>query len=228
MAWKSCGAWKNLGFGMLVGLLLAASPGARARAQPCCGPITPDGQKLAQLLDRSGVDHLWLARQHILWDTGEPDPERPGAGRGTHCSAYAAAIAERAGVYLLRPPEHRQTLLANAQFAWLGGDAARGEGWRPLATPVDAQEAANQGELVVAVYENPDSNRPGHIAVLRPSEKTMAELESDGPQEAQAGTHNWLSGTVAAGFRHHPGAWVPGGGGGVRFFAHAVDWTKTG
>jgi hypothetical protein len=137
-------------------------------------------------------------------------------------------MAQRAGVYLLRPPEHGQTLLANAQMAWLDSDAGRHAGWRPVVTPAEAQAAANRGELVVAVYQNPDPHRPGHIAVLRPSDKTQEQLDRDGPQEAQAGSHNWLSTDVAAGFRGHHGAWEPGGGGTMRFFAHGVDWTKAG
>jgi hypothetical protein len=215
--------------GLLMAMLLAAVPVARASAQPCCGPITPDGMNLAHLLDTSGIDHLWLIAQHVVWDTGEQDPARPGGNNHTtHCSAYAAAMAQRAGVYLLRPPEHGQALLANAQMAWLDSGAAREAGWRPVATPAQAQAAANRGELVVASYRNPDPQRPGHIAVLRPSEKTQAELDRDGPQEAQAGTHNWLSTSVAEGFHGHRGAWEPGGAGTIRFFAHAVAWPRAG
>ncbi len=112
--------------GLCFGLLLAAAPNAQAAAQPCCGPITPDGVKLAKLLDSSGVDHLWLAHEHIVWNTGAPDPARPPASRhATHCSAFAAAMAERVGIYLLRPPEHSQRLLANAQMKWLDGGAGK-------------------------------------------------------------------------------------------------------
>jgi hypothetical protein len=216
---------RRLALGLLFVLLLAAAP--RAHAQPCCGPITPDGMKLAQMLDSSGVDHLWQIAQHVIWDTGQPDPSRPGGtNRTTHCSAFAAAMAQRAGIYLLRPPQHGQTLLANAQTRWLDDGSGAADGWQPLATPAAAQAAANRGEFVVAVFRNPDPNRPGHIAILRPSEKTQAELDRDGPQETQAGAKNWISTTVANGFSHHPGAWEPGGTGGIRFFAHTVDWTK--
>ncbi len=215
--------------GMLTGLLFAAAPLAHASAQPCCGPITADGAKLAKLLDASGVDHLWLSAQHVIWQTGEQDPARPGGTKhNTHCSAFAAAMAERAGVYLLRPPEHNQNLLANAQMTWLQSSAGAEDGWRPVATPTDAQAAANRGELVVAVYQNPDPDRPGHIAVLRPSEKTQAELDADGPEEAQAGSRNWLSTNVAQGFHGHHGAWLPGGTGAIRFFAHTVTWPAAG
>jgi hypothetical protein len=185
--------------------------------------------KLARLLDRSGVEHLWLAAEHVIWDTGEPDPARPGGTRRTtHCSAFAAAMAQRVGVYLLRPPEHGQTLLSNAQMAWLDSAAGGGDGWRPVATPSDAQAAANRGELVLAMYQNPDPHRPGHVAIVRPSEKTRAQLDQDGPQETQAGSENWISISVAAGFHQHHGAWVPGGDGTIRFFAHPVAWPAQG
>jgi hypothetical protein len=32
---------------------------------------------------------------------------------------------------------------------------------------------ANHGALVVVVYETPDSQKPGHIAIVRPSEKSI-------------------------------------------------------
>lgn len=226
------GLARHAAFGLLVvlvGLLPAAWPGPRASAQPCCGPITPEGMELAHLLDSSGVDHLWLAAQHIIWDTGEQDRARPGGTKHTtHCSAYAAAMAQRAGIYLLHPPEHGQSLLANAQMTWLGGSEGTADGWRPVSTPIEAQAAANRGEFVVAVYQNPDPHRPGHIAVLRPSDKSQAALDTEGPQEAQAGERNWLTNSVAEGFLHHHGAWLPGGAGTLRFFAHTVDWSKAG
>jgi hypothetical protein len=210
---------------LALSLLLALSFAAPAQNAPCCGPITPGGERLATLLDRSGVEHLWLPHFHIEWLTGEPDPSRPGwSPTATHCSAYAAAMADRMGVYLLRPPEHGQDLLANAQLRWLAGQG-EAEGWRE----VDAKEAqtlANQGFLVLAAYENPDPRRPGHIAVIRPSEKSLAALAADGPEDAQAGAHNALSMPVAESFAGHRGAWEPDGAGGVRFFAHPVDWAK--
>lgn len=198
-------------------LCLGAAP------PPCCGPITPAGHRLAIALDRSGVDHLWQPHIHILWRTGMPDPARAGRSpKATHCSAFAAAFAANLGLYLLRPPAHGQNLLANAQFRWLAG-AGAGQGWRPVGF-VAAQTLANRGWLVLATYENPDPHRPGHIAVIRPSRKSMALLIAHGPQEAQAGGINRVSTYVARGFHFHPGAWQPGGTGAIRFYAHKVEW----
>ena len=91
-----------------------------AHGQPCCEPITAQGRQLERFLDDSGVDHLWLAGWHIDWRTGAKDRTEPGgAETKSHCSAFVAAMAERLRIYVLRPPEHRQELLANAQMRWL-------------------------------------------------------------------------------------------------------------
>ena len=193
-------------------------------AQPCCGPITPEGARLAQFLDQSGVTQRWLAGWHIDWQTGEKNRSEPGGKEAkTHCSAFVAAMAERLAIYVLRPPEHRQELLANAQMRWLR-DHGTQLGWRELASYVEAQTAANHGELVLEAFENPDPHKPGHIAIVRPSGKTRMELDRDGPQETQAGEQNAISTTTAAGFRHHPGAWEAGGLGSLRYYVHAVTW----
>src|SRR5438445_12263218 len=77
-------------------------------------------------LRRMNVESLWLAHEHVNWETGEPDKgeDYTGPGRSTHCSAFAAAVGKRLGVYMLRPPEHGQILLANAQAAWFRSPAA--------------------------------------------------------------------------------------------------------
>ena len=183
--------------------------------------ISPAGQRLLQLLDRADVTHHWLAGVHVDWKSGEPDgkverhPEH-----ATHCSAFVASLAERLYVPLLRPPEHPDHQLANAEFDWLLGEAGRSNGWVPVATPIEAQQRANRGEWVLAVYRATKEGHHGHIAVVRPAEKTAAELDADGPQITQAGTHNYQSATLAKGFDQHPQAW--GTVRAVRFFAHAL------
>ena len=211
-------------WGLVVWPLLLGLGLSNAMAQPCCGPITPDGQRLAQFLDQSDVVHRWQSGWHVDWQTGEADRPEPGGYEAkTHCSAFVAAMAMRLNVYVLRPPEHAQELLANAQLQWLRDDGAE-EGWRTLASDVDAQTAANRGELVLEAFENPNPHKPGHIAIVRPSEMTRAELDRDGPLETQAGEQNAFSVTTAEGFRHHQGAWVPGGDGEIRYYAHPVSW----
>lgn len=193
-----------------------------ARAQPCCGPVTPDGQRLVKLLDESDVEQLWLPGRHVIWRSGEPDPARPGPARGTHCSAYAAAMAQNVNVPLLHPPEHSQILLANAQYSWLSGPGLA-QDWRRVDAQA-AQSLANQGWLVLAVFANPDTNKPGHIAIIRPGLEDERILRADGPQEAQAGERNWRVTSIKHGFAFHKGAWLPGGAGGIKFFAHRIEW----
>jgi hypothetical protein len=197
------------------------SPLNAARPKSCCGEITAAGRRLAGILDGMNVESLWLAHQHVNWETGEPDRggEYEGPNKHTHCSAFAAAAAKRMGVYLLRPPEHGQQLLANAQASWLGTEDARRQGWQEISGAVHAQTEANRGHLVVVVYGNSDSHEPGHIAIVRPSEKSAAALERNGPQIIQAGTHNHASMAARIGFASHPEAWPTG----VRYYVHQPD-----
>lgn len=196
---------------------LATLAGQRAAAQSCCGPITANGERLLGRLDSSGVDHLWLPHVHVHWETGEPDDKQHGRPASTHCSAFAAAFAKQLGIYILRPPEHSPVLLASAQMRWLTVDGAAA-GWRRLPDMAAAQRSANDGNLVVAVWENPDRHRPGHIAIVRPGTPDAARLAAEGPDVTQAGATNALAMPLRRAFRHHPGAWPDQ----IGFFAHAI------
>jgi hypothetical protein len=206
---------------LLIALPAALLAPALARAQPCCGAITPDGQRLLQRLDASGVDHLWLAHQHVHWETGEVDDDPHRRPAGTHCSAFVAAFSKRLGIYILRPPEHSPVLLANAQMRWLSVDGAS-SGWRRLPDATAAQQGANLGNLVVAVFENPDPHRPGHIAFIRPGTPDAARLAAEGPDVTQAGATNALAMPLKRGFSHHAGAWPSE----IRYFEHAIAWSS--
>ena len=198
-------------------VLLAVAVGAReARA---IGTITPEGQRLASVLDRMDVEHRWLSEKYVKWRTGEPlDKPVTDGRRHTHCSAFAAAAAAEFGVYILRPPQHPAYLLANAQYDWLGGEG-RKEGWTPVASGLEAQTLANRGVLVVAVYKESDPNKHGHIAVVRPSAKSEAKIHEEGPQIIQAGMDNHASASLKEGFKHHRVAFRDGQ---IRFFAHQL------
>jgi hypothetical protein len=212
---------------LLMALLIAslgrvfASP-ARALAAACCGPVTASGARLVTFLDGSGVDHLWLPGFKVNWQTGAAISAWADRRPHTHCSAFVASIAMRLGIYVLRPPEHSVVLLANAQMAWLRSAAAMAEGWVALPDVAEAQTRANQGDLVLAAFENPDPDKPGHIAIVRPSNIEAATLVANGPFITQAGAHNTLSAPLDRGFAGHRGAWIDGGRGSVRFFAHSI------
>jgi hypothetical protein len=207
-------------------LLAAIVAPATARADPCCGPITNAGARLVAFLDGTGVDRLWLPRFRVNWETGAAISEWPDDGQShTHCSAFVASAAKRLGIHILRPPEHSAALLANAQMGWLRGPDAAAEGWQPVPDAIAAQTSANQGNLVLAAFQNPDPDRPGHIAIVRPSDIDADTLLANGPFVTQAGGHNGFSIPLIHGFANHKGAWLPGGGGAVRFFAHPVYWS---
>jgi hypothetical protein len=214
-----------LSLSCLLSSAVLRSPAVQAALEqkhiPCCGLITPAGERLADTLDTMNVESLWLAGEHVNWETGEPDKsaDYEGPGNHSHCSAFAAAAAMRLGVYLLRPPEHGELLLANAQADWLTSEAGAQNGWKSVAGMREAQRLANQGNLVLAVYKNPNPHLPGHIAIVRPSEKSAVALEVNGPELIQAGEHNYTKISTRVGFEHHLGAWPNG----IRYYAHAIN-----
>lgn len=212
-------AWLTLAISLVA---LASSAHGQVKS-PCCGPISPDGQRLLAFLDSLNVEQHWPAGWHVNWKTGEP--ERQTEKPTSHCSAFAAAAADRLGIYILRPPEHPQVLLANAQFDWLQNQGAE-KGWRRLRGYREAQEAANQGQFVVASLANPNAEKPGHIAIVRPTQKSRAKLDADGPEIIQAGLTNFNRTDLATGFEHHETktkGWTQIG---IAYFAHTVDWSQ--
>jgi hypothetical protein len=88
---------------------------------------------------------------------------------------------------------------------------------------VEAQALANRGDLVVASYRNHHDDKPGHTAIVRPSDKSDAAILLEGPQITQAGGKNYGSTGLRRGFASHPAAWEKSE---VRYYAHAVDWLR--
>ncbi|QBB69387.1 hypothetical protein ELE36_02790 [Pseudolysobacter antarcticus] len=182
-------------------------------------PISAPARALIASIDALNVEQRWPAGEHVHWESGEPDgkPEKT-PGKHTHCSAFVAAAAKKVGIYILRPPEHGQILLANAQFDWLENQGAR-QGWLPVRDAVEAQAHANRGDLVVAAYKNHHDDKPGHIAIVRPSDKSAMAIRAEGPEITQAGGTNYRDTTLQRGFAGHPAAWAQHE---VRFYAHVV------
>ncbi len=135
-----------------------------------------DGHRLGQFLDGLQVEGRWPAGVGMAWESDIPDGKvEHFEGKHTHCSAFVASAAKQLGVYVLRPPEHGQTLLANAQYDWLH-DKGGAFGWSPLPDGREAQRAANRGFLVVVAYKNHNDSKPGHIAIVRPSGKSKDQI----------------------------------------------------
>jgi hypothetical protein len=195
--------------------VLASAASLPAHAEPLA--VTAKGQWLARQLDGMGVENKWIAGAHIDWESGLPDgrPEMS-SGRHTHCSAFVAATAQKLGIYILRPPQHGQVLLANAQNERLAEDG-RGAGWRSVDGPLEAQKLANGGALVVASYHNHRDDKPGHIAIVRPSSEEAAQVMEEGPDVIQAATVNSASISVKAGFAGHVHAWADNA---IDYYAH--------
>ena len=183
-------------------------------------PILAQGEKLVQFLDSMHVEQHWIAGAIVEWRTGEPTGKPvTDTARHTHCSQFAAAACDRLGIYILRPPDHSSALLANAQFDWLPSEGGKAKGWSPVKDGSAAQGVANRGTLVVAVYKNHDPQKSGHIAIIRPSTKSGAEIKTEGPQVTQAGGTNRTSAPLKAGFANHPDAFAKNE---VRYFSHEV------
>jgi hypothetical protein len=182
--------------------------------------ISPQGKKLSTSLDSMDVEHNWDAGKSVAWKTGKPLENQGEYRKGnTHCSAFVAAACLKLDIYILRPPEHTSKLLANAQADWLANKGAE-KGWKPVKTAIDAQRLANQGNMVVAVFQEPNPERSGHIAIIRPSEKPDAKIRVEGPQIVQAGATNANSTTLVEGFKHHKTAWPDG----VKYYVHAATF----
>ncbi len=95
----------------------------------------------------------------------------------TYCNIFAQDVVRALGYEL---PWGR----ANDLGFWLMTSGA----WQPLSSS-RAQAWANEGKPALAAWINPDSTRPGHVAVLRP-----------GGLIAQAGATNYNKATLAQGF----------------------------
>ena len=171
--------------------------------------ITHCGQSLKTVYLNMDVLHRWQSGEHIDWETGLPDNPDAITGIKTHCSAFVAAACENKNVYILRPPEHRQELLANAQYDWLNSSKSKNSGWHPIKENVlyKAQKKANDGYLVVVCAQNPDRHKPGHIALVMPSDLTLGQLHQLGPVLIQASTKNAVDARFRNAFRRHIRDW---------------------
>ncbi len=181
-------------------LLLACRPGL-AQEKPA---LSPAAEALARNLDAMEVEKRWLAGETIDWRTGEANGKT--GGPSTHCSAFVAAACVKLGAPMLTPPP--QTFLAGKQQDWLLKEG-KDRGWREVSA-AEAQQAANEGQVVVASWKNPDPKKPGHIVIVRPSAKDAAALAAEGPDVCQAGRTNYNRTSVKEGFKNHPDAWAKG------------------
>ncbi|NBR42574.1 MAG: hypothetical protein EBU04_06855 [Verrucomicrobia bacterium] len=180
-------------------------------------------EELWKRLEAMEVDKYWLPGAIVDWQTGLPtgQPIKDAKSKHTHCSQFVAAATERLGMYVLRPPEHGVNLLANAQFNWLASDAGKKAGWVILKDGAAAQQQASEGRLVLATLKNPDPQKSGHIAIVRPGSKGAELLAKEGPDVMQAGGTNALRTPLRKGFGNHKEEYDQ-----IVFYAHAVEFAS--
>lgn len=94
-------------------------------------------------------------------------------------------------------------------------------GWR-RPDAMAAQQGANLGNLVVAVFDNPDPHLPGPIAFIRPGTPDAARLAAEAPDVTQAGATKVLAMPLRRAFSHHAGAWPDQ----IRYFEHPIAWSS--
>lgn len=180
--------------------------------------ITDDGKRLAKELDKMDVERHWLPTKYVNWETGESLKKEVSPGKDfNHSAEFVAAACKKLFVYILPPSKRIQGDLANAQFDWLEKEGKR-EGWKPVKNALEAHNHANRGHLVVAAFRG-KGNKPGHIAIIRPSENSIGDVEKTGPQIIQAGPKNYNNTPLSVGFEHEPSAWK---GKKVRYFMHRL------
>jgi hypothetical protein len=180
--------------------------------------ITANGQMLAAFLDSLQVNNYWLDGYSVNWLTGATGGSsgyNKTQGTASHCSAFAGAVTDLLGVYLLRQPYASDINLANNQANWL---ATNTSGWFPIAAMTDAQHMVNTGLLVVASYQATSGS--GHIAILRPSKWSDATINAFGPEECQSGTYNFADTNISTGFNQHPGAFPNN----ILYYGHVVNY----
>jgi hypothetical protein len=172
-------------------------------------PVDSAGMRLQRFYLAENVENLWLAGQHVNWETGVPDKPYATKSIKTHCSSFVASVCKQKGIYILRPPAHKTELLASAQYDWLFSTDAFKQGWRQIKDSIykKAQQLANRGYIVTAVYSNPNPKKPGHIALVMPYEKEMDSLDEEGPTLIQAGATNKNFISLKDGFKHHISDW---------------------
>jgi hypothetical protein len=100
-------------------------------------------------------------------------------------------------------------------------DKGSSQGWSRVADSDRAQEIANHGCLVIASFANANPHKPGHIAVVRPSDISKQEITAHGPMITQAGMTNYNETTLETGFAHHKPAFQDHE---ILFFAHTTEF----
>jgi hypothetical protein len=201
-----------------ISALRAASSWAEVTPATNAATAYSQAAMLTAFLDSLQVVNYWIEGFSVNWLTGATngDSINMTEGTATHCSAFVGAVTDLLGIYILRQPQASDILLANNQANWL---ATNTDDWYPVDNMVDAQHMVNTGALAVASWLNPDPSQPGHIAVLRPSNRTDASIDTLGPEECQSGDNNYADTNISTGFAT-PGQFPSE----IKYYYHAVTY----
>jgi len=112
----------------------------------------------------------------------------------TFCNLLVQDVAEAMSVMLPRG------VRANALIAWLETEADKPESPWEVVTSHVAQAMADEGQLVIACWSNPQPPAPGHVAIVVPSLEDAGSERMGDVFIAQAGRINFTRGTVQQGF----------------------------
>ena len=189
---------------LVVVCAVAICGGVRARAA-AAADITSEGANGSRTGARpvTRVEELWPAGVHV--SLGDRCPRRQaGEDRGQAHALQRVCGGDREEARRLHPetagarpdpPRQRAVRLARR----------RGRTRATAGSPVDgartAQEFANRGWLVVATYRNHHDDKPGHIAIVRPSNKSGARDQRGGPQITAGGRNELHQRDAQAGIR---------------------------
>lgn len=184
--------------------------------------ISPEGKRLSEMLDGFDIENRWLRGEYVDWETGLKTSD---TSAGCHCSAFIAAVCLKKGIYILRPPDHPLRLLSNAQCTWLA-EKGKDYGWEKVPNALEAQRHANNGYIVIAGRKNSNPEKPGHMAIVRPSDKSEKTLMEEGPQLTQAGFFNYSSVSLKKGFNRHPRYWINANRHSIDFFVNKNSTSK--
>lgn len=143
-------------------------------------------------------------------------------GTTTYCNVFVSDVTSTLGGEFPRMKDGEE-IVANDMYDWAAKEQAPAEtGWYPLPTGGEflparagrqadrvqpgrlAQQLANQGMIVVAIWKNPRRGHSGHTAIVVPHAWNGQYDHANGPKIAQAGGQNHNLANAADGFHGVP------------------------
>jgi len=159
-------------------------------------------------LDSFNIDSKWVRGKDCNIYSGEHQEKKHSIKNITYCSLFVAHVARKLNIYLPAPPIYKRYFLASTQCRWLLEKGTSYE-WKKV-SPLQAQDNANKKYFTLVCTISPRGDKPGHIAIVRPTLKTSAKLLEEGPEILNVGWHNQQSVSVKKGFKKQKNAFEEG------------------